>query len=128
MTETNQALCELETNCCEDRTLFRPAADVVKTGDGLEIVVDLPGVKEGDVDVTVERDVLTIRGRVSPQEDHGFEHLKTEYRIGDYERRFTLPENLDREQIDASLKHGVLTLRFPQLAETGPKKVTVKAV
>lgn len=127
MTDTNQALCETETVCEPNRTVFRPAADIVETAGGFEVVVDLPGAREEDIDVTIERDVLSIRGSVSPAENGEFEEIHSEFRVGDYFRRFTLPDNLDRDSIDASLKDGVLTLKFSRVAEAGPKKVAVRS-
>ena len=127
MTDTNQALCEVQPQSEPRRDVFRPAADILKTESGVEISVDLPGVREEAIDITVERDLLTIRGSVEPVDESEFESLRTEFRVGDYERQFTLPENLNREEIDATLNHGVLTLRFKQVAEAGPKKVTVRS-
>lgn len=127
MSDTNQALCELQPQAESQRDVFRPAADVLETATGVEITVDLPGVKEEAIDITVERDVLTIRGTVDPVDDSEFDSLRAEFRVGNYERQFTLPENLNRDEIDATLNHGVLTLFFERIADAGPKKVTVRS-
>jgi HSP20 family protein len=69
------------------------------------------------VGITLERRVLTIRGRSAANDHAGYQRVYNEYADGDYERAFTLSENIDRDRIEATLKDGVLHLVLPK-AET----------
>jgi HSP20 family molecular chaperone IbpA len=126
----NQTLTTSEQSCCENRSesrrTFRPAADVLTTPKGVVLRVDLPGAKETDVDVTVDADILTIRAQVDPPADDGLTPLMTEYRIGDYERKFRISKDVERESIDATFRNGVLTLNLIRTPLPGPAKVKVK--
>jgi HSP20 family molecular chaperone IbpA len=87
----------------------------------------MPGVDENSVEVNVERKVLTITGRVAPRqvEDHRLTYY--EYEAGDFERSFTLSNQVDEDKIDATVKNGVLRLVLPKSEAARPKKIAVKA-
>ena len=106
---------------------FTPAVDIFERDDTTVIIADMPGVEAGDIDVTLERQVLTLRGKVKPYAPEGYRQLSSEYRIGDYVRVFTLSDDIDQAKINAELKNGVLRLELPRSPETQPKKITVKA-
>src|SRR5215831_20530534 len=91
-----------------DRPVFVPPADIYETRDNIVVVAEMPGVAPDGVDITLERRVLTIRGRNAGREHTGYQRVYNEYADGDYERVFTLSENIDRDRIEATLKDGVL--------------------
>ena len=91
------------------------------------ILADMPGVAPDDMDVTLERQVLTLRGHVRPHAPDGYRRITLEYREGDYERAFSLSDEVDQKKIKADFKHGVLRLELPRAAEAKPKKISVKA-
>lgn len=107
--------------------VYRPLADVYETEDRLVVATDMPGVAPDGVDVTLERRVLTIRGHVRPTAPQGYRRVAAEYGVGDYERVFTLSEDIDQKRIKAVLKDGVLTLELPKAPAAKPKKISVKA-
>ena len=109
------------------RHIYQPLADIVETDEGVTLMLEMPGVVPDDVDVTLEKRVLTIRGKVRPTSTEKLQLAYAEYGEGDYERSFTLSEDFDPERIEASVSHGVLTLSLPRAAETKPKKIAVKA-
>lgn len=117
------------TNGAANRTVmtFTPAVDIFESGDTTVIIADMAGVAPDDVDVTLERQVLTLRGTVKPYAPEGYRLLSSEYRIGDYVRVFTLSDEIDQAKINAEFKNGVLRLELPRSAETKPKKISVKA-
>ncbi|PUB12434.1 Hsp20/alpha crystallin family protein [Yoonia sediminilitoris] len=106
---------------------FVPAVDIFEQGEITVILADMPGVKSDGIEVTLERQVLTLRGTVTPHEPEGYRRLSSEYREGDYLRAFTLSDEIDLGSINAAFKNGVLRLELPRAAEAKPKKITVKA-
>ncbi|WP_296428389.1 Hsp20/alpha crystallin family protein [Yoonia sp.] len=106
---------------------FTPAVDIFEQGDTTIILADMPGVAFDGVDVTLERQVLTLRGKVKPRAPEGYRRLSSEYREGDYFRVFTLSDEIDQSKINAKFKNGVLRLELPRAAEAKPKKISVKA-
>lgn len=106
---------------------FMPAVDILAQGDVTVILADMPGVAPEDVDVTLERQVLTLKGRIRPHAPEGYRRLSSEYREGDYLRVFTLSDEVDQKQIKAELRNGVLRLELPRAAVAKPKKISVKA-
>ena len=71
--------------------------------------------------------MLSIRGRVRQQPHEGYRRVYAEYGEGDFERVFTLSEDIDRDHIEASHKDGVLTLQLPKAATAKTRKIDVKA-
>ena len=106
---------------------FTPAVDIFERDETTVIMADMPGVAPDDVDVTLERQILTLRGKVKPYAPEGYRLLSSEYRVGDYIRVFTLSDEVDQARIDAEFKNGVLRLELPRSPETQPKKISVKA-
>lgn len=101
-----------------------PAVDIYEDKDGLVVVADVPGLKRDDLDISVEDNVLTIHGRMSSGEPENL--LAREYALHDYFRQFTLGDRVDREKINASLEHGVLTLKLPHAEHAKPRRIAVK--
>ena len=94
---------------------FLPRADIYEPEAHVVIVADLPGVDASGIDLTLERDLLTLRGRVE-ESDQGADGLAySEYEIGDYVRSFKLSGEVDRENIGAESKNGILTLTLPKV-------------
>jgi len=90
------------------------------------VEVDLPGVKQEDIDVTLDKNTLRLTAeRRAPQEDRKFWHQERAY--GKIERVITLPETVDPDAIEAELKDGVLQLYLAKRPELQPKKIQVKA-
>ena len=109
------------------REVFSPRADVLETGEAFVVVADVPGVSEESVDITLEKNVLTIKGGVDVPEREGFKLTYGEYRDGDYERSFALSEGVDRDGIEATVSEGVLRLVLPKSKEAAARKIPVKA-
>src|ERR1700758_3676934 len=109
------------------RPVFLPPADIYETRDSIVVMADMPGVSPDGVDITLERRVLTIRGRSVANEHSGYQRVYNEYADGDYERVFTLSENIDRDRIEATLKDGVLQLVLPKAEAAKARKIELKA-
>jgi HSP20 family molecular chaperone IbpA len=109
------------------RRTFIPRADIWESADAICLLADMPGVDESKVDITLEKNILTIIGSVEPEVPQGYKLAYSEYGIGDYKRVFTLSNEIDKEGIEASVKNGVLKLRLPKSKEVLPKKIAIKA-
>lgn len=106
--------------------IYRPVADIVETDQGVTLYMEMPGVAPDNVDITLEKRVLTIRGRTNPPMPEKLDLAYAEYDTGDYERAFTLSEDFDPDRIEASLHNGVLMVTLPHAEEAKPKKIAVK--
>lgn len=107
--------------------IYRPLTDIVEVGEGVTLMVEMPGVAADDVDITLEKRVLTIRGKVQTTHPERLQLAYAEYGEGDFERAFTLSDDFDPEKIGASVSNGVLTVTLPRAAEARPKKIAVTA-
>lgn len=106
---------------------FVPRADIYEVDDQIVIVADVPGVDENSVEITLEKNVLTINAYVDPVEMEGFAPVFAEYEVGDYQRSFRLSDEIDREKIQATIKDGVLRLYLPKAGAALARKISVKA-
>jgi HSP20 family protein len=109
-----------------NRAVFVPPSDIYETRDSIVILAEMPGVSPDAVDISLERRVLTIRGRGEANERAGYQRVYSEYADGDYERVFTLSENIDRDRIEATLKDGVLHLVLPKAETAKPRKIELR--
>jgi HSP20 family protein len=87
---------------------------------------EMPGVALDGVDITLGRRLLRIRGRSAASDHSNYQRVYAEYSGGDYERAFTLSENIDRERIEATLKDGVLHLVLPKAETAKARKIELK--
>jgi len=106
-----------------------PASEASTDETAYRISMELPGVQDGDIDLTVEDGVVSVRGeKKSEREDKGDTWDFRERQFGSFQRSFRLPADADAEAVSADLKDGVLIITVPKQAPAEPKakKVTVK--
>ena len=107
---------------------FAPTFDVKETKESFVFTADLPGVKEGDLDVRLTQNRLTISGkRESEKVEKTDQFYASERTYGSFTRAFTLPEGIVSDKIQAELKSGVLTIAIPKKPEAQPKKIDVQS-
>jgi len=123
----NQTQCCAGGNGTEQRPVYRPAVDIVNGPSEVVVWADVPGVDETHLDVTLDKNVLTIRGTVEPTTFEGFTPYQTEYGVGNFERTFTVSDDVSRDGIEASVKDGVLQLKLPKTARSARQKINVVA-
>lgn len=105
---------------------WTPAVDIRVEADRFVLLADLPGVEPGDIELTLEDGVLTLRGhRAGVAEDAS--HTRIERRTGEFERRFQLPEDIDPERIEAQSRHGVLEVVLHKQERSLPRRITINA-
>ena len=104
-----------------------PAMDLVETEDHFVLKADLPGMNEGDVNIEVEDNVLTVSGeRKSEHEDKREGYYRVERSFGSFRRTLTLPEGVDPEAVNATFDKGVLEVRIPKPEERKPRRVAIQ--
>jgi HSP20 family molecular chaperone IbpA len=107
--------------------VYTPDVDIIERKDDIVVVADLPGVDEKSLDITLEKNVLTIYGRVEPEIPQKHRLVYSEYGIGDYQRAFTLSDEVDKDRIQASMKNGVLRLVLPKAEAAKTRKIMVSS-
>lgn len=108
------------------RTGYMPA-DAYRKGDRFYLHIDIPGVDPESIDITVEKNTLTVSAERNWQRDDEERVLLSERPTGSFSRQFFLGESLDSDAIEAGYDHGVLTLAIP-IAETAKaRKISVSA-
>ena len=109
------------------RRTFVPRVDIYETDENVVLLADMPGIDESTIDITLEKNILTIRGTVEAEWPEDKELAYAEYGIGDYERTFALSDEVDRDRIEATAKHGVLRLILPKDDVAKTRKIAVRA-
>ena len=104
---------------------FVPVTDIYEAENALTVVLEMPGVDKGSVDINVEAGVLTIEGRLDFSKYEDMQPVYTEYNIGHYRRSFSLSNKVDQTRISAEMKDGVLTLMLPKAEEAKPRRIAV---
>jgi len=106
--------------------VFVPPSDIYETNDSIVVLAEMPGVGPDGIDITLERRVLTIRGHGAGNDHREYQRVYSEYTDGDYERVFTLSDNIDRDRIEATLQDGVLHLVLPKAETAKPRRINLK--
>jgi HSP20 family protein len=106
--------------------VFLPTADIYEDEDELTVILEMPGVDKGNVEIRVEDGVLNVGGRLDFSKYQGLQPLYTEYNIGNYSRSFSLSNKTDQNRIAAEMKDGVLALKLPKIEEARPRTIQVK--
>jgi len=109
------------------RKVFKPDVDIIEEKEETVLTADLPGVDEKTLDITLEKNVITIRGRVEPEVPAGYRLAYGEYEVGDYERAFSLSDEVDKDRIQATIKNGVLKLVLPKAAAAKARKIAISS-
>ena len=84
------------------RRTFVPAVDIYEYDNEVIVTADMPGVDENRVDITLEKNILTIKGSVIDEEPENLDKVYSEYSVGDYKRTFSLSDEIDSEGIRAT--------------------------
>lgn len=106
-----------------------PSLDLSETDSEVEVRMETPGLKPEEIDIRLDRDLLTVRGEHAEEkkeEDEGRRYHRIERRSGRFSRTVRLPAAVQENQIDAELKDGLLTIRMPKAEESKAHRVPVK--
>lgn len=107
------------------RPVAWPRIDLTDDGDALTLRAEVPGVNEKDLNLTLENNVLTLRGSRQDAAPEGYTVHRKERGAYSFARSFTLPAKVEGDKITATLRNGILELSLPKAAESRPKQITV---
>ncbi len=110
-----------------DRRVFSPRTDIIETGEKYLIIADIPGCNDKSVEISLEKNVLTINAASSEKEVYDATLVLSEYGTGDYYRSFVLSDQIDRENIEAQVRNGVLRMTLPKAGPAKTHNIIVKA-
>ncbi len=106
---------------------WTPTCDIREDREHVTITMDIPGVRPEAVKVSLENQVLTIRGEKEQMEERKDERWhRYERSYGSFERSFTLPTSVDAEKIEATTDNGVLTVRIPKTENARPREIPIR--
>ena len=119
---------ELETK--EEKTqqarYYKPSTDIVETEHDLILYMDMPGVGKKDLEVRLEKNVLSVEGRIDQERYENLKAQYAEYNVGHYARSFQLSSEIDQDKIQAGMEDGVLTLTLPKVEQAKPKLISIR--
>lgn len=104
-----------------------PKCDVIDTSNSIQIKAEIPGLSKEEVDISVEKNVLTIRGSKNAETEDVSEdktYIFKELKHSSFSRRFALGENLDSKNISAKFNNGILEINIPKLVKNEEEKTT----
>ena len=102
--------------------------DIVRHDGDVTLRFDVPGIDPEQIEVTVDRAVLTVSGKREEERTENDKFFVRERTMGTFTRRMRLPESLNGEAVEASYSHGVLEVRIPVLEQAKPRKIEVRKV
>ena len=110
----------------DSKNAYKPDVDVYNAEDKLIVVMDLPGIKKGNVSIDVdENNTLTVKAKSSFEEPAGL--IYKQFNTGDYFRAFTLSNEFNKDKISAQLENGVLEITIPRREEVKPRRIQINA-
>lgn len=108
---------------------WTPAADLYETDDEFVLDLEMPGFSHDDIEVTVERGILTVSGQRTAEEEQGNRHTYhvRERSYDRFSRSFSLPHSVNADEVQARFENGILNVRLPKAAEAKPRRIAVSA-
>jgi len=104
---------------------FAPAVDVKEDNEAYSVYLEVPGVKQENLGLTLQDNVLTIKGTKEQQTQSEGRYRRVERSYGSFVRSLSLPRNVDEGGVTANLQDGVLEVRLPKRAEARPRQIAV---
>ena len=122
-----EAIATEELERTREKQCFVPKTDIYETEQEIILVADIPGVGSNAIDITLEKNVLTIEAIANTTAPEGYKITYSEYEPGDFRRQFRLAGEIDQDNIEATVTDGVLRLRLPKAEIARVKKIPIKA-
>lgn len=110
----------------EGNAIFAPPLDIAESENEIVVKVEVPGIAQKDIDITVHDGVLTVKGEKKVErEEKNLQWHRLERAYGSFARSLTLPNTVNHEDIKASYRDGVLTLTLAKREETKPRQIKI---
>jgi len=122
--QMDQLFNDLTANRSWDQSPWNPAIELNDAGENLELKAQIPGINQDDLDVTVNRDSVTISGEYR-YEDDGQNSYGSEFQYGKFSRTIGLPVGIKQDKVEADYTNGVLTLHLPKVEEAANRQVKI---
>ena len=110
----------LRRNAEVKRCGIRPSTNILESEDAFTVQLAIPGYSKKDINISVDKDILTIASEKEVEENANFTRM--EFETGSFSRSFTLPESIDIDGIKADFKNGILVITLPKMEEVKVKK------
>lgn len=104
---------------------FVPKADIFEVNDELILKLDMPGVPKSNIEINLEKNVLSVKGEIETGVYDKLQPLYTEFNVGHYQRSFRISNEFAQDKIQAELKQGTLSITLPKREETLPRKIEI---
>lgn len=109
----------------EQSNYYQPAVDIRETAEDVVLQFDMPGVGKHNVDLTVDKGLLTVTGKADHEESGTAVYRETH--VGDYRRQFNLTKDVDPDAITAEMEAGVLTVKIHKPERAKPKRIQISS-
>lgn len=125
--QKEQAQTPTQMERTKNTKVYIPKVDIYESKEKIVLIADMPGVDDKSADVMLEKNILTISGTVEPTTypDHSIGYA--EYDLGDYQRAFTISDEIDRDNIEAKMKNGVLRITLHKAEGLKTRKIAINA-
>lgn len=121
-----QELVHEDNERTRDCRCFVPRADIYEVGDEILVLMDMPGINENAIEITLEKNILNVKGYAQIDNLGEYSLAAAEYEVGDYERSFRISDAVAKDKIDAVYKNGVLCITLPKAEQAKSRKIAVK--
>src|SRR5438067_10964281 len=106
---------------------WAPALDLYQNNDNVVAMVELPGMRKEDIEISLHEGVLTVGGERKHEGSDGENAERSERYVGKFRRSITLPSRVDASKVTATYKDGILTVTMPKAEEAKPKQIQINA-
>ena len=121
-----QELVQEETERTRECRCFAPRTDIYEVEDEIILALDMPGINENAFEITLEKNILNVKGYAQIEDADEYTLTLAEYETGDYERSFRVSDAIAKDKIEAVYKDGVLRLTLPKAEQAKARKIAVK--
>jgi HSP20 family protein len=104
---------------------WSPALDLYQNSDNLIAIIELPGMRKEDIEISLHDGTLTVSGERRSSSSNGDKAERTERYVGSFRRSITLPARVDQNKVSATYRDGILTVTMPKAEEAKPKRIEV---
>ena len=121
-----QEIVQEETERTRECRCFVPRTDIYEAEDEIILAMDMPGINENAIEITLEKNILNVKGYAQIDDPDEYSLTLAEYEPGDYERGFKVSDSIAKDKIEAVYTDGVLRLTLPKAEQAKARKIAVK--